>query len=86
LTLVDSTVSDNTAGGGMTAQADGAGILSESGGTSALENSTVKGNRVTVSAPNGRFAAGGAVYVDGRGSTVSANRAEMVISMPRRST
>jgi hypothetical protein len=31
LTLVDTTVSDNTAGGGITAQADGAGILSESG-------------------------------------------------------
>jgi hypothetical protein len=50
-------------------------------------NSTVKGNRVAVSAPNGPFAAGGAIYVDGgalsiRGSTVSANRAEMVISMP----
>jgi Right handed beta helix region len=88
LTLVDTTVSDNTAGGGITAQADGAGILSESGGTLTLVNSTVKRNRVTVSAPNGRFAAGGAIYVDGgalsvRGSTVSSNRTEMAISMPR---
>jgi hypothetical protein len=87
LTLVDTTVSDNTAGGGITAQADGAGILSESGGSLTLENSTVKQNLVTVSAPNGRFVAGGAIYVDGgalaiRGSTVSANRTEMVISMP----
>jgi hypothetical protein len=52
-----------------------------------LVNSTVKGNRVTVSAPNGRFAAGGAIYVNGgalsiRGSNVSANRTEMAISMP----
>jgi hypothetical protein len=87
LTLVDTTVSDNTVGGGITAQADGAGILSESGGTLTLVNSTVKGNRVAVSAPNGRFAAGGAIYVDGgalsiRGSAVSANRTEMVVSMP----
>jgi hypothetical protein len=87
LTLVDATVSDNTAGGRITAQADGAGILSESGGTLTLVNSTVRGNRVTVSAPNGRFAAGGAIYVDGgalsiRGSSVSANRTEMAISMP----
>jgi hypothetical protein len=88
LTLVGTTVSDNTAGGGITAQADGAGILSESGGTLTLVNSTVKRNRVTVSAPNGRFAAGGAIYDDGgalsiRGSTVSSNRTEMAISMPR---
>jgi hypothetical protein len=87
LTLVDTTVSDNTAGGGITAQADGAGILSEAGGSLTLVHSTVKGNLVRVSAPNGRFAAGGAVYMDGgalsiRGSTVSANRTEMVASMP----
>jgi hypothetical protein len=87
LTLVETTVSDNSTGGGITAQADGAGILSESGGSLTLENSTVKQNLVTVSEPNGRLAAGGAIYVDGgalaiRGSTVSANRTEMAISMP----
>jgi hypothetical protein len=87
LTLVGTTVSDNVAGGGITAQADGGGILNESGARLTLLNSTVKGNGVTVSAPNGRFAAGGAIYVDGgtlavRGSKISANRAEMAIAMP----
>ncbi|MGE5272902.1 MAG: hypothetical protein ACM3QU_03900 [Verrucomicrobiota bacterium] len=88
LTLVDTTVSDNVAGGGVTAQADGGGILDESGSRLSLVNSTVKGNRASVSAPNGRFANGGGIYefggriLDIRGSTVSANRAEGAFAAP----
>ena len=88
LTLINTTVSDNVAGGGVTAQANGGGILGEAGSRLTLVNSTVKGNRVSVSAPNGRFAQGGGIYdfsgraLDVRGSTVSGNRAEAALAMP----
>jgi hypothetical protein len=87
LTLVATTVSDNVAGGGVTAQADGGGILGESGSRLTLVNSTIKGNRASVSTPNGRFANGGGIYdfsgrtLDIRGSTVSTNRAEGAFAM-----
>lgn len=88
LTLIGATVGDNVAGGGVTAQANGGGILGEAGSRLTLVNSTVKGNRVSVSAPNGRIAQGGGIYdasggvLEIRGSTVSGNRSEAAVAMP----
>lgn len=88
LTLTGTTVSSNIAGGGVTAQANGGGILGEPGSRLTLVNSTVKGNRVTVSVPNGRFANGGGIYdqsgtvLDVRRSTISGNRSEATLAMP----
>jgi nitrous oxidase accessory protein NosD len=88
LTLIDTTISDNLAGGDRTAQADGGGILSETGSRLILANSTVKGNRASGSAADGRYAIGGGIYLDSageldvHGSTVSGNRAEGAFTKP----
>jgi hypothetical protein len=91
LTLINTTVSNNTAGGGLASNAAGGGIwTATNGGPGALTliNSTVTGNTATVSAPNGRFAEGGAIFVqDGEAFTVtnsviSNNSASVTSSYP----
>jgi hypothetical protein len=66
LTLVHTTVSNNTAGpaAGLPAvcsDCDGGGIFSEQGGLT-MTSTTLSGNQAIAAAPNGRFAEGGAVY------------------------
>jgi Right handed beta helix region len=88
LTLVHSTVSGNVAGGGVTAQADGGGILSEPGSKLTLENATVTGNRAFATPPNARFAAGGGIYMGPGGtltvrqSSVTGNSANLTTGYP----
>ncbi|MEA2283177.1 MAG: hypothetical protein QOK21_3784 [Solirubrobacteraceae bacterium] len=88
LTLQDTAVRDNQAGGGVTAQADGGGVLNEAGSRLTLESSTVEGNRVVVRKPNARFAAGGGIFLGEGGtlsmhrSTVGRNRADLTAAMP----
>jgi hypothetical protein len=87
LTLVRTTVSDNEAGGDLTAQADGGGIASELRTRLTLINSTVTRNRA-VTAANGRFASGGGIYVDRFGtltvqnSVISKNLSSLTSSYP----
>jgi hypothetical protein len=77
LTLVNTTVSDNTVAG-VASDADGGGINSWPGATLALTNSSVVGNQAVASV-NGRFAEGGGIFTDDgttltvRNSTVSGN-------------
>jgi hypothetical protein len=88
LTLERTTVSDNEAGGPLTAQADGGGIVNELRSSLTLIDSTVTRNRA-VADPGGRFASGGGIYVDRFGtvlvqrSVISANRASLVSSFPK---
>jgi len=97
LTLVHTTVSDNTTGpaAGLPAicsDCDGAGILSEQGSLT-LAGTTVSGNQAIAAAPNGRFAEGGGVYagLDFGGSdaltvsnsTVTGNSASLTTSLPK---
>ena len=91
LTLIDTVVSDNVAGGGVASNADGGGIWTATfGGPGALTliDSTVTGNKASVTAPNGRFASGGGIKVqDGeafvvRDSTVSDNLASVSNTYP----
>jgi hypothetical protein len=79
-------VSDNVVGGGVASNADGGGIwTATNGGPGALTliDSTVTGNKASVTAPNGRFASGGGIKVqDGealivRDSAVSDNLASV---------
>ena len=91
LTLIDTDVSDNVAGGGVASSAHGGGIWTATfGGPGALTliDSTVTGNKASVTAPNGRFAEGGGIEVqDGeaftvRDSTVSDNIASVSNTYP----
>jgi hypothetical protein len=91
LTLINTTVSGNVAGGALTSDASGGGIwTATNGGAGALTliNSTVTGNSAAVSAPNGRSAEGGGIHVqDGEafsltGSVVSNNTASLSSSYP----
>ena len=91
LTLINTTVSNNVAGGGLASDAGGGGIWTATNGgagTLTLINSTVTGNTATVATPNGRFAAGGAIEVqDGEtfsltNSTVSNNTSSVTSSYP----
>jgi hypothetical protein len=97
LTLVHTTVSDNTAGpaAGLPAicsDCDGGGILSQQGSLT-LTDTTVSGNQAIAAAPNGRFAEGGGVYVglDFGGSdaltvdnsTVTGNSASLTSNFPK---
>jgi hypothetical protein len=86
LTLIDTVVSDNVAGGGVASSAHGGGIwTATNGGPGALTlvDSTVTRNKASVTAPNGRHAEGGGIEVqDGeafvvRDSTVSDNLASV---------
>lgn len=91
LKLIDTVVSDNVAGGGVASNAEGGGIWTAThGGPGALTliDSTVTGNKASVTAPNGRFASGGGIKVqDGeafivRDSTVSDNVASVSNTYP----
>jgi hypothetical protein len=91
LTLINSVVSDNVAGGGVTSDARGGGIwtATNSGpGSLTLVDSTVSGNRAAVADPYGRFAEGGGIEVqDGeafvvRNTRVSDNTASVTSSFP----
>jgi hypothetical protein len=91
LTLVDSIVSDNVAGGPVASDAAGGGIwTATNGGPGSLTviDSWISGNRASVSAPNGLFGHGGGIEVqDGealtvRNSTVSGNTASVSNSYP----
>lgn len=91
LTLVDSVVSDNVAGGPVASDAAGGGIwTATNGGPGSLTviDSRITGNRAGVSAPNGLFGHGGGIEVqDGealtvRNSTVSGNTASVSNSYP----
>ncbi len=89
LTLINTTVSNNTAGGGLASNGAGGGIWTATNGGPGeltLINSTVSGNTATVSAPNGRFAEGAGIFVqDGeafvvKNSVVSNNTSSVVSS------
>ncbi|MDX6568633.1 MAG: hypothetical protein QOH15_1211 [Gaiellales bacterium] len=91
LTLINTTVRDNVAGGGLASEADGGGIwTATNGGPGALTliRSTVTGNTAVVSAPNGRFAQGAGIFVqDGesftvRNSIISDNSSIVTSSFP----
>jgi fibronectin-binding autotransporter adhesin len=91
LTLINTTVSNNVAGGPLASDAAGGGIwTATNGGAGALTlvNSTVTGNSAAVAAPNGRIAEGGGIHVqDGEafslsGSVVSNNTSSLSSSYP----
>jgi len=96
LTLVNTTVSNNTAGSkaglpAICSDCDGAGIFSAQGSVS-MTGTTVSGNRAIAAAPNGQFAEGGGVFVrlDFTGSdaltvsnsTVTGNSASLTTNLP----
>jgi len=61
LTLLNSTVSDNSVGSaGTSSDAEGAGICSAAGSVT-LTNTVMSGNHAVATAPNGRWAEGGAI-------------------------
>jgi hypothetical protein len=86
MTLTNTTVSDNQAGGPVASDVGPGGIFSFQGGLT-LKNSTVTDNRAIASAPNGRFAdTGGVTVVFGTltvdGSVISDNNASISTAMP----
>ena len=91
LTLIDTLVSDNVAGGPVASEAEGGGIgTATNGGPGALTliDSTVTNNQASVSAPNGQFAEGGGIEVqdgetfDVQNSTISDNTAGVSNNYP----
>ncbi|HEY1345322.1 MAG TPA: hypothetical protein VGF54_10085 [Streptosporangiaceae bacterium] len=97
LTLVHTTVSNNTAGAaaglpGIASDADGGGIFSAQGSLN-MTNTTLSGNQAIAAAPDGQFAEGGAVFVrlDFTGSdaltvsnsTVTGNSASLTTNLPK---
>jgi hypothetical protein len=91
LTLINTTVSHNFAGGSLASDAAGGGIwTATNGGPGALTliNSTVTANSAVASAPNGRSAEGGGIHVqDGEafsltGSIVSNNTSNLTSAYP----
>ena len=87
LTLKNTKVADNRVGGALNSEAVGGGILEEETGQLTLENSVVAANRSTASAPNGRFAEGGGIFVAGgtltiRGGAVAHNIAALDSALP----
>jgi hypothetical protein len=87
MTLTNTTVSNNQAGGtGVASDVGPGGITSIEGGLT-LKNSTVTDNQAIASAPNGRSAETGGVAVFGGtltvdGSRISDNNASLSTSMP----
>ena len=84
LTIRDSVISDNLAGG-VASDADGAGIWSI--GTLVIANSVIAHNSAVAGIPNGRFAEGGGLFVDGgslsvRNSVVTGNSASLTSALP----
>jgi hypothetical protein len=88
LTLIRTRVTNNAAAGRVTAQADGGGILGEDGSDLTLDASTVSSNVAAATAPNGRLAAGGGIYIYRRGtltvheSSISRNTARLTTEYP----
>jgi hypothetical protein len=86
MTLNDTVVSDNEAGGRVTSDATGAGIWSNLG-TLTLVRCKVARNRAAVTPPNGRFAEGGGMLVQGgalvmRDTVVADNAADLSSTFP----
>ena len=83
LTLRNTTVGNNTAGGPTASKAVGAGILSTPDGSSlTVQNSVVSDNQATVSDPNGVQATGAGILAETgnfvvRNSAVSGNRSSL---------
>jgi hypothetical protein len=97
LTLVNTTVSDNTTGAaaglpGIPSDSDGAGIFSTQGSLT-ITGSTVSGNRSIAAEPNGQFAEGAGIFdelnlfggsdaLTIRNSTVTGNSASLTTDRP----
>jgi hypothetical protein len=91
LTLMNSTVSDNRVGtaagvSDVASEAEGAGIYSTIGALT-ISNSAISGNRASASAPNGRFADSGALFLAGgrltmSNSSVTNNSATLAAALP----
>lgn len=91
LTLENTTVSNNrigTAAGlsNVASDAEGAGIHSDLG-TLTISNSVIVGNRASASAPNGRFADSGALFLDSgalkmSNTSVTDNSASLAAAFP----
>jgi hypothetical protein len=92
LTLSNSTVSNNSLGTAaglsddVASEAEGAGIHSTIGALT-ISNSAISGNRASASAPNGRFADSGALFLAGGTLTMSNtsvvdNSATLVAGLP----
>jgi hypothetical protein len=87
LTLNNTVVSDNTAGG-VASDAVGGGISVWETGSLTVVNGRVSGNRALASKPNGRFAEGGGIFVaDGvklavSGSAVTTNALRLESDLP----
>ncbi len=91
LTLTNSTVSDNRVGtvaglSDVASDAEGAGIYSTIGALT-ISNSAISGNRASASAPNGRFADSGALFLAGgtltmSNSSVTNNSATLAAAFP----
>jgi hypothetical protein len=91
LTLTNSTVSDNRVGtaaglSDVASDAEGAGIYSTIGALT-ISNSVISGNRASASAPNGRFADSGALFLAGgtlamSNSSVTNNSATLAAGFP----
>ena len=91
LTLTNSTVSNNRVGtasglSDVASDAEGAGIHSTNGALT-ISNSAISGNRASASAPNGRFADSGALFLAGgtltmSSSSVTNNSATLAAAFP----
>ena len=87
LTLVNTVVSDNSAGG-VASDAIGGGISVWETGSLTVSSSRVSGNRAIAGKPNGRFAEGGGIFVsDGvqlvvRDSSVTYNELSLTTDLP----
>ena len=74
VTIVRSSIVDNIADGSLASDSEGAGIWVY--GQLSVTDSVVARNKAHVVAPNGRYAEGGGIFVDG-GSTVSITRSSI---------
>jgi hypothetical protein len=87
LTLVNSTVSGNSAAG-PASDATGGGVNVWRPGTLTVQDSRITGNRALASVPNGRFAEGGGIFTEGgvplkiSGSAVNENEARLESELP----
>jgi hypothetical protein len=87
LSVTRSAIIGNVVAGSVTSDADGGGIWSAGAASLALRDSAVSANRAVAVAPNGRFAEGGGLFVDGgslsmRDTDVSGNLATLTSDLP----
>jgi hypothetical protein len=88
MTLSNTSVTGNQAGGSANSQAAGGGIAGQGASQLTLVDSTVSGNHAVSSPPYGRFAYGGGILIDASGtlsiknSTVSGNDATLSSTYP----